>query len=134
MEHELNLPLEIFRAAAVFAAFLGGFYRLVRPGARRRRIALLLAMRKYPATLPLRFWLATLLPLYAGWALFNIFIEQDASPSEIGGGTIWFGLSFGVLLLALNLLVFYLYVKLSAAYEARVFAGELANTPPVWTA
>jgi hypothetical protein len=38
------------------------------------------------------------------------------------------------LLLALNLLVFYLYVKLSAAYEARVFAGELANTPPVWTA
>jgi hypothetical protein len=50
-------------------------------------------------------------PLYAGWALFNIFIEQDAPPSEIGGGTIWFGLSFGVLLLALNLLVFYLYVK-----------------------
>ncbi|MDR2629935.1 MAG: helix-turn-helix transcriptional regulator, partial [Spirochaetaceae bacterium] len=48
--------------------------------------------------------------------------------------TLWFGLCFGVLLLALNLMVFHLYVKLSVSYEARVFAGELANIPPVWTA
>jgi DNA-binding CsgD family transcriptional regulator len=31
-------------------------------------------------------------------------------------------------------MVFYLCLKLFVSYEARVFAGELANTPPVWTA
>jgi DNA-binding CsgD family transcriptional regulator len=237
MEHQVNVLLEIFRAVAVFGAFWGGFYRLVRPEARWRRVILLLlmmafrpvwfftgvvlqntlsgalgfvwvvacsgifvvlcekpgravvtlvyyvgillyvdvlfrcvmtlysrgpvdynsplwfvniiieavfilgwteyyyrVMRKYPAALPLRFWLATLFPLYAGWMLFNIFIERDAPLPEIGGETIWFGLSFGVLLLALNLMVFYLYVKLSVSYEARVFAGKVANTPPIWTA
>ncbi|MDR2144632.1 MAG: hypothetical protein LBP29_09715, partial [Treponema sp.] len=195
---QVNFPLEIFRAVAVFAAFFGGFYRLVRPESRWRRITLLLAMlafrpvwfftgvvlqetlsgalglvwvlaclgiftglcekpgraavtlvyyvgillyvdvlfrcvmtlysrgpvdynspfwfvniiieagfilgwteyfyrvmRKYPAALPLRFWLVILLPLYAGWMLFNVFIERDAPLPEIGGGTIWFGLSFG---------------------------------------
>ncbi|MDR2134336.1 MAG: helix-turn-helix transcriptional regulator [Treponema sp.] len=234
---QVNVPLEIFRTIAVFGAFWGGFYRLVRPEARWRRVILLILMMafrpvwffagvvlqetlsgglglvwvlacsgifivlcdkpgrvavtlvyyvgiplyvdvlfrcamilyskgladynpplwfvniiiealfilgwteyfyrvmwKYPAALPLRFWLVILLPLYTGWMLFNIFIERDAPLSEIGGETIWFGLSFGVLLLALNLMVFYLYVKLSVSYEARVFAGELANTPPVWTA
>jgi DNA-binding CsgD family transcriptional regulator len=237
MEHQLNIPLEIFRAAAVFGAFWGGFYRLVRPEARWRRALLLLSMaafrpvwfftgvilqetlsgalglvwivvcfgictglcdkpgraavtlvyhagillyvdvlfrcvmtlytkrlvdynsplwfvntvieaffilcwiayyyrimRKCPAALPLRFWLVLLLPLYSGWMLFNIFIERDTSLAEMGNETLWFGLFFGVLLLTLNLLVFYLYVKLSVSYEARVFAGELSNTPPVWTA
>ncbi|GHV70248.1 hypothetical protein AGMMS49928_17290 [Spirochaetia bacterium] len=237
MEHQVNVPLEIFRALAVFGAFWGGFYRLVRPEVRRRRVMLLLfmaafrpvwfftgiilqetfsgalglvwivvcfgifislcdkpgraavtlayhvgillyfdvlfrgvltlyakelvdynsplwfvntliealfilcwieyyyrVMRKYPAALALRFWLVLLVPLYAGWLLFNIFIEKDAPLAEMGSEPLWFGLSFGVLLLALNLLVFYLYVKLSISYEAQVFAGELANTPPVWTA
>jgi DNA-binding CsgD family transcriptional regulator len=233
----LNIPLEIVRAAALFAALWAGFYRLVRPEARWRRIVLVTAMavfrpgwfftgiilhetfsvvfglvwilvfsgifiglcgepgrttvtfayyagvllyfdalfrcvitlyskgladynsplwfvntavetgfilcwaeyyyrvmRRYPAALPLRFWLAILLPLYSGWLLFNTFIERDTPLLEFGGETIWFGLSFGILLLALNLMVFCLYVKLSASYEARVFAGELANIPPVWTA
>ena len=237
MEHQFNIPLEIFRAVAVFGAFWGGFYRLMRPEGRWRRIILLLSMmafrpvwfftgiilhdtlsgalglvwvlacfgifaglcdkpgraavtlvyhvgillyvdvlfrcvmtlyskgladynspfwfvniiiealfilcwveyyyrvmRKYPAALPLRFWLVILLPLYAGWLLFNIFIERDVPLPEIGSETLWFGFFFGVLLLALNLLVFHLYVKLSVSYEAKVFAGELANTPPVWTA
>jgi hypothetical protein len=44
MEHQLNIPLEIFRAVGVFAAFWGGFYRLVRPEARWRWITLLLTM------------------------------------------------------------------------------------------
>jgi DNA-binding CsgD family transcriptional regulator len=236
MEHHINIPLEIFRAAAVFGAVWGGFYRLVRPEARWRRVMLLLfmaafrpvwfftgiilqtfssalgfvwiavcfgiavglcdkpvraavtlvyhvgillyvdvlfrgvitlyakqpvdynsplwfvntvieavfilcwveyyyrVMRRYPAALPLRFWLVLLVPLYAGWLLFNIFIERDAPLAGMGSETLWFGLFFGVLLLALNLLVFYLYAKLSVSYEAQVFAGELANTPPVWTA
>jgi DNA-binding CsgD family transcriptional regulator len=236
MEQQLNIPLEIVRAAALFFA-LWGYYRLVRPEARWRRAVLLVSMaafrpvwfftgvilqdtfsgalgfvwilvffgifiglcdnpgrttvtlayymgvllyidvllrcvmtlyakgfadynsplwfvniviegavilcwalyyhrvmRRYPAALPLRFWLVILLPLYSGWLLFNAFIKRDAPLPETGNETLWFGLSFGVLLLALNLLVFYLYVRLSTSYEARVFAGELANTPPVWTA
>jgi DNA-binding CsgD family transcriptional regulator len=91
-------------------------------------------MRKCPAALPVRFWLAILFPLYAGCLLLNAYIERDISFTEMRDETTWFGLSFGLLLLALNLLVFYLYVKLAGSYEARVFAGTLAGTPPVWTA
>ncbi|MDR2193952.1 MAG: helix-turn-helix transcriptional regulator [Treponema sp.] len=91
-------------------------------------------MRRCSTALPFRFWLAILFPLYAGWLLLNSFIKIDSPLPRIESEIIWFGLSFSLLLLFLNLLVFYLYVKLSVSYEARVFAGNLAGAPPpVWT-
>jgi DNA-binding CsgD family transcriptional regulator len=40
---------------------------------------------------------------------------------------------FGTLIVVLNMCVFYLYIKLSVAYEAMIFAQNLVQTPPVWT-
>jgi DNA-binding CsgD family transcriptional regulator len=237
MGRQVTILLEIVRALAVFGAFWAGFYRLVRPEARWRRVVLLISMaafrpgffftgillqnifsgalglvwilvcfgifigiceeprritvtfayyvgillyvdalsccvmalysrglagynsplwfintavetififcwgeyyyrvmRRCPAALPVRFWLAILFPLYAGCLLLNTYIEMDIPFSEMRDAISWFGLSFGFLLLVLNLLVFYLYVRLSVSYEARVFAGTFANTPPIWTA
>ncbi|MDR1410836.1 MAG: hypothetical protein LBI91_01370, partial [Spirochaetaceae bacterium] len=63
MEHQLNIPLEIFRAVAVFGAFWGGFYRLVRPEARWRRALLLLFMAAFR---PVWFFTGIILQTFSG--------------------------------------------------------------------
>jgi DNA-binding CsgD family transcriptional regulator len=43
------------------------------------------------------------------------------------------GILIGVFIFAINLIMFHQYIRLLTAYEARSFAMEVAETPPVWT-
>jgi DNA-binding CsgD family transcriptional regulator len=43
------------------------------------------------------------------------------------------GILLGFFILAINLIMFYLYIRLFFAYEAQTFAMDVSNTPPVWT-
>ncbi|MDR2922241.1 MAG: helix-turn-helix transcriptional regulator, partial [Treponema sp.] len=40
---------------------------------------------------------------------------------------------FGLVVFALDMCIFYLYIKLITGYHSRLLAGELAQTPPVYT-
>jgi DNA-binding CsgD family transcriptional regulator len=52
---------------------------------------------------------------------------------EFGVNAFLYGGLFGTLIVVLNMCIFYLYIKLSVAHEALLFAKNLAHTPPVWT-
>jgi DNA-binding CsgD family transcriptional regulator len=86
--------------------------------------------RNMAVNTPLSFTLFTIFTPIAGLVAIAASSRLNADSSSV----MLFGGVFGTLILALNMSVFYLYVKLSVAYESLRFAQSLARTPPVWTA
>jgi DNA-binding CsgD family transcriptional regulator len=89
--------------------------------------------RKMTAKAPISFSLLVILMPIAGVAV----ISASTNAVQLLGGYernfFLFGGLFGTLIIVLNMCIFYLYIKLSVAHEALIFAHELAHTPPVWT-
>jgi DNA-binding CsgD family transcriptional regulator len=82
---------------------------------------------------PLRFWLITLLaPFFGAVALFAA-INPLKTQLEAGFNNFLFCGIFGMVVFALDMCIFYLYIKLITGYHSRLLAGELAKTPPVYT-
>ena len=89
--------------------------------------------RNMTAKSPLSFSLLTVLTPLAGLVIISASTRATRDLMEHGVNVFLFGGLFGTLIIILNMVVFYLYTKLSVAHEALIFAGELAQTPPVWT-
>jgi DNA-binding CsgD family transcriptional regulator len=81
----------------------------------------------------LRFWLIVLLAPLIGAALLFANIRPLKIQLEAGYNNFLFCGFFGIILIVLDLFILYLYIKLIASYHARVLAGELHKTPPVYT-
>jgi len=82
---------------------------------------------------PLRFWLITLLtPFIGAIALFTI-INPLKSQLEAGFNNFIYCGIFGIVLLILNLFIFFLYIKLITGYQAKILAVELAEIPPIYS-
>ncbi len=89
--------------------------------------------RKMTAKAPASFWLLTLLTPLATLAV--IASSNRMIPTVLASSKQIFlypGL-FGTLIIILNMCIFWLYVKLSVAYEALRFAQEINHAPPVWS-
>lgn len=83
--------------------------------------------------IPLRFWLITLLaPLIEAIILFTAF-NPLKTQLEAGFNNYLFIGFIGLILIALNLCIFYLYIQFVTKYQSSLLAVELANTPPVYT-
>jgi DNA-binding CsgD family transcriptional regulator len=94
--------------------------------------------RKSVRSVPLSFSaLITLMPTIA--IIIIVIIISQLRPVfgdeavRASGVFLYSGL-LGSLILVSNMVILYMYVRLSAAYESIRFAQSLANTPPVWTA
>jgi DNA-binding CsgD family transcriptional regulator len=81
----------------------------------------------------LRFWLIVLLTPFVGAAVLLANFNPLKIQREAGFNNFIFCGFIGIILFVLNLFIFYLYIKLTVSYHARVFAGELHKTPPVYT-
>jgi DNA-binding CsgD family transcriptional regulator len=89
--------------------------------------------RKMTAKTPISFSLLTVLTPIAGLAVISASTRTTVSLLDYGLNIFLYGGLFGTLIIVLNMSVFYLYVMLSVAHEALIFANSLAHTPPVWT-
>lgn len=96
-----------------------------------------LLMRAMPQSaldrVPFRFWLITLFTPFLGAAALFAAINSLKTQLEAGFNNFLFCGIFGFVVLALDLCVFYLYIKLITHYHSRLLAGELAQTPPLYT-
>lgn len=96
-----------------------------------------LLMRTVPqsalARVPVRFWLIALFtPFFGAAALFAV-INPLKAQLEAGFNNFLFCGIFGLVVFALDFGIFYLYIQLIASDYSRFLAGELAQTPPVYT-
>jgi DNA-binding CsgD family transcriptional regulator len=82
---------------------------------------------------PLSFSLLTILTPLAGLAVTAASAKAVRPLLDFGVNIFLYAGFFGTLIIVLNTCIFYLYIKLSVAHEALIFARELAHTPPVWT-
>jgi DNA-binding CsgD family transcriptional regulator len=82
---------------------------------------------------PLRFWLIVLFAPFFGAASFFAVIDSLLTQLEAGFNNFLFFGFFSLVILALDLCILYLYIKLITGYHSRLLAGELAKTPPVYT-
>jgi DNA-binding CsgD family transcriptional regulator len=82
---------------------------------------------------PLPFSLLTIFTPLAAVAVITASAHAFRPLLDSGTRLFLYGGIFGVLIIALNMCVFYLYTKLSVAHESLVFAQNLSQTPPVWT-
>jgi DNA-binding CsgD family transcriptional regulator len=89
--------------------------------------------RNMAAKAPLSFSLLTVLTPLAGLALIAASVNAVRPLLDFGVNIFLYAGLFGTLIIVLNMCVFYLYIKLSVAHEALVFARELSPYPPVWT-
>jgi DNA-binding CsgD family transcriptional regulator len=80
-----------------------------------------------------RFWLIVLLTPLIGAVLLFANINPLKIQLEAGFNNFRFCGFFGIILIVLDIFIFYLYIKLMVSYHARVLAGELHKTPPVST-
>jgi DNA-binding CsgD family transcriptional regulator len=87
--------------------------------------------RNMTAKAPLSFSLLTILSPLAGLAVITA-STNPACPLLNYSAFLYGGL-FGTVIVVLNMCIFYLYIKLSVAHEALIFARRLAPAPPVWT-
>jgi DNA-binding CsgD family transcriptional regulator len=83
--------------------------------------------------IPLPVWIIILLIQPAGAAAF--YIPMDSLLMQLSAGYNNFLLlgSFLCILLILSLIIFYLFIKFASSYSARLLAGELNKTPPVYS-
>jgi DNA-binding CsgD family transcriptional regulator len=89
--------------------------------------------RNITAKPPLSFSLLTIFTPIAGLAIIAASTNATRSLLDFGVNIFLYGGLFGTLIVVLNMCIFYLYIKLSVAHEALIFAQELAHTQPVWT-
>jgi len=89
--------------------------------------------RNMTAKTPVSFSLLTIITPLAGLAVIAGSTNASRSLLDHGVNVFLYGGLFGTLIVVLNMCVFYLYIKLSVAYESMVFASDLAHAPPVWT-
>jgi len=89
--------------------------------------------RNMTARIPVSFSLLTILTPLAGLAIIAASANTSHLPLDNEVNVFLYGGLFGTLIVVLNMCVFYLYIKLSVANEALIFARDLAHTPPVWT-
>ena len=82
---------------------------------------------------PLRFWLIALFTPFLGAAALFMVINPFKTQLEAGFNNFLFCGIFGLVVLALDFCIFYLYIKLIAGYHSRLLAGELSKTPPVYS-
>jgi DNA-binding CsgD family transcriptional regulator len=83
--------------------------------------------------IPLRVWIILLLIQPAGIAAFYIPLDYLFAQQEAGYNYFLFiGLAL-LILFILNLVIFYLFVNFASGYSARLLAGELNKTPPVYS-
>jgi DNA-binding CsgD family transcriptional regulator len=90
-------------------------------------------MKKHVKKVPLRFWVMALVPPFGTSILLTRYADIARPLLTVGINIYLEGILFGLFLFALNLLTFYMYVNLSIAYHARVFASEVLQTPPLYT-
>jgi DNA-binding CsgD family transcriptional regulator len=89
--------------------------------------------RNMTAKPPLSFSLLTVLAPLAGLAVIAASVYAVRPLLDFGVNIFLYGGLFGTLIIALNMCVFYLYIKLSVAHEALVFAQRVSPSPPVRT-
>jgi DNA-binding CsgD family transcriptional regulator len=82
---------------------------------------------------PLRFWLIALVTPFLGAASLFAAINPLKTQLEAGFNNFLFCGIFGFVVLALDLCVFYLYIKLIGNHHSKLLAGELAQTPPLYS-
>jgi DNA-binding CsgD family transcriptional regulator len=82
---------------------------------------------------PLRFWLIALITPFLGAASLFAVINPLKTQLEAGFNNFLFCGVFGFVVLALDLCVFYLYIKLIGNHHSKLLAGELAKTPPLYS-
>jgi DNA-binding CsgD family transcriptional regulator len=81
----------------------------------------------------LRFWLIVLFTPFIGAGVLLANYKPLKIQLAAGFNNFVFCGLIGIILFVLNLFIFYLYIKLTVSYHARVLAGELHKTPPVFT-
>jgi hypothetical protein len=86
-------------------------------------------LKTHRGALPLRFWIMTVIPPLGSMMLLTGFATEARPLLEMGINIYRQGLLFGFFLTALNLLTFYMYVRLLTFYEAnlqtQVLQGQL---------
>jgi DNA-binding CsgD family transcriptional regulator len=82
----------------------------------------------------LRIWFCVLFIPSIGAAAIYFVYNPLKKQLDAGFNNFHFLGFFGLIMLMLNLFIFYLYIKLVSSYNARLLAGELNKTPPVYTA
>jgi DNA-binding CsgD family transcriptional regulator len=89
--------------------------------------------RNMTAKAPLSFSLLTVLTPLAGLAIIAASVNAVRPLLDFAVHMFLYAGLFGTLIIVLNMCVFYLYIKLSVAHEALIFAQGLSPSPPVWT-
>jgi DNA-binding CsgD family transcriptional regulator len=83
--------------------------------------------------IPLRIWLILLLIQPVGTAVFNISMDFLLVQLDSGDNNFLLLGCFLSVLFVLSLVIFYLFVNYASSYSARLLAGELNKTPPVYS-
>jgi DNA-binding CsgD family transcriptional regulator len=83
--------------------------------------------------IPLRIWLILLLIQPVGTAAFYIPMGSLLAQLDSGDNNFLFIGSFLLILFLLSLAIFYLFVNYASSYSARLLAGDLNKTPPVYS-
>jgi DNA-binding CsgD family transcriptional regulator len=96
-----------------------------------------LIMRSVPQDaidrIPLRIWLIFLLIQPVGATVFYVPLDSLLTQLEAGYNNFLFLGSFLSILFVLNLVILYSFIKFASGYSARLLAGELSKTPPVYS-
>jgi DNA-binding CsgD family transcriptional regulator len=83
--------------------------------------------------IPLRIWLILLLIQPVGNTAFYVSMDSLLAQLDSGNNNFLFIGSFLLILFVLSLAIFYLFIHYASSYSARLLAGELNLTPPVYT-
>jgi DNA-binding CsgD family transcriptional regulator len=81
----------------------------------------------------LTIWLTVLLTPAVGVAAFYAVLKPFIEQLKTGFNNFRYIGFFCIIILAFNLVVFYLFIKLVSNHNARLLAGELNKTPPLYT-
>jgi DNA-binding CsgD family transcriptional regulator len=83
--------------------------------------------------IPLRIWIILLLIQPVGTAVSYVSTNSLLVKLDSGDNNFLFLGSFLLILFVLSLVIFYLFVNYASSYSARLLAGELNKTPPVYS-
>jgi len=83
--------------------------------------------------LSLRIWIVILITPVIGASSSYAVLDTLLMQMKAGFNNFLFFGFFLIILLVFNLLIFYLFIKLVSSHNARLLAGELNKTPPVYT-
>jgi DNA-binding CsgD family transcriptional regulator len=82
---------------------------------------------------PLRIWLIIMLTSTIGAVAYLTIRNPLLKQLKAGVNNFLYLGFFCVILLVLNLFIFYLFIKLISSYSTQLLAGELNNTPPLYS-